>query len=62
MAAVLAMLAKFNILEGCSIKMTHSWLAHKRLKAKTYMMEALHRNDRLFHNMLKVLKIQIQSC
>ena len=44
------------MLVGLTIIVTNSWLGYRSSKAKTYAMEALYKNDQLFHSRLKVLE------
>ena len=44
------------MLGGLTIKAANSWSGYKRSSAMMYVKEALYKNDKLFHNRLKILK------
>ena len=55
-AVLPAKVARINMLAGLTIKSTDSWLDYKWSKSMTQAIEALYKNDKLFHIRLKVLQ------
>ena len=51
-----------SMLGSLTIKAVNSCLAYKGTKVMIHAMEVLYKNDKLFHNRFKVLKIQHQYC
>ena len=49
-------ICEVGMLDRLTLKAACSWLNYKWSKAKTYAMEALCKNDKHFHNRLKVLE------
>ena len=45
-----------NMLDRLTIKAANSWLGFKRLRAKTYAMEGLYKNDKSLPNRPKILE------
>ena len=45
-----------SILDGLTIKAASLWLGYKMSKAMTHAMEALYKNDELFHNTYMALE------